>query len=86
MAKPKGKNPDDFAWRSNSLKEKRQMRKKGNEKKKRERIEKKRKLKEKEVRATVERAQAETKKYKKLATNYLGLWKRATQRKDDKVN
>ena len=86
MAKPKGKSPYDFVWRSNSLKEKRQMRKKINKKKKCERIEKKRKLKEKEVRAPLECAQAEAKQYKTLATKYLGLWKRATQRKNDKVN
>lgn len=85
MAKPKGKNPDDFVWRSNSLQERRQMRKKRNKKKRRELVEKKRKRKKEKVQARLAQAHAETKQYKKLATKYLGLWKRAIQRKDDKV-
>ena len=36
MAKTKGKSSGDFAWRANSLEEKRKMRKKRNERKKRE--------------------------------------------------
>lgn len=47
MAKPKGKNPDDFVWRSNSLQERRQMRKKRNKKKRRELVEKKEKERKK---------------------------------------
>ena len=86
MAKPKGKNADGFAWRSNSLEEKRQMRKKRNKKKKRERKEKRRELREEEVQAALQRAQTETKQYEKLASKYLGLWKRANRRKDDKVS
>ena len=57
------------------------MRKKRNQKKKRQRMAKKKELKEGEVRASVELAHAETHKYKELATKYLGLWQRATQRR-----
>ena len=36
MGKTKGKSPNNFVWCANSLKEKRKMRKKGNERKKQE--------------------------------------------------
>ena len=89
MAMPKEKNPDGFAWRSNSIQEKRQKRKKRNKKKKRKCAEKRRKLKEQEIQANLDGlkcVQSETMQYKRLSAKYLGLWKCATQQKDDKIN
>ena len=89
MAKTKGKSPSDFVWRANSLKEKRKMRKKRNERIKQKWKDKKNKIKqiqEEHLRSTVQDAQAEAMRYKKLATKYIALWKGATKRNDNKVN
>ena len=89
MGKTKGKSPSDFVWRANSLKEKRKMRKKRNERKKREWKDKKNKIKrlqDERLPSTMQDAQAEALRYKKLAVKYNALWKGATKQNDNKVN
>ncbi|CAB4022742.1 Hypothetical predicted protein, partial [Paramuricea clavata] len=88
MAKTQNKgSTSDFAWRKNSLQEKRKMRKKRNERKKCERKERNKSLikkKEENVQVSLECAQTEAMRYKKLAEKYMALWKNAAKQKGNK--